>query len=195
MKFGKWTVIGDFKNRHVLCECDCGTKRYVLKTDLTRSNPKMRSTSCGCARVERFAKITRKHGYANKCPEYRIWKHIRARCNNPNNAAYKWYGAKGIVVCEEWDDFGKFYEDMGPRPKGLTIERIDNNGPYAPWNCEWATMKKNVRNRSITVMIIYKGQKISLGEACELSGISYDLAHDRLSKGYHPKEIFRKIGE
>lgn len=77
---------------------------------------------------------------------YDIWIQMRARCNNPKNAAYKWYGERGIKVCERWNSFQAFVEDMGSRPDGMQIDRMDNDGDYEPSNCRWVTSKKNLRN-------------------------------------------------
>ena len=87
----------------------------------------------------------RTHGKTHS-PEYYVWSAMVQRCTNPNNPQYKWYGARGIKVCEPWLKFDNFYADMGDRPEGLEIDRIDNDGNYAPSNCKWSTRKEQMNN-------------------------------------------------
>lgn len=124
-----------------------------------------------------------RHG-GRRTDEYRIWRHMRTRCENQNCPAYKWYGGRGIKVCERWLDFKNFFDDMGARPsKKHTIDRIDVNGDYAPSNCRWATMKTQQRNRSNNVIYTHNGVTASLAELCELNGCKYSTVHMRLVKG------------
>lgn len=107
--------------------------------------------------------------------EYDTWISIRERCNNPNNKNYSDYGARGIKVCKRWDSkggFERFLTDMGKRPnKGYSIERKNNNGPYSPKNCRWATMKEQKNNCRNTVWITWKGKTKTLADWSEITGV------------------------
>jgi hypothetical protein len=130
------------------CQCDCGATAVIAGSNMRRGA----TSSCGCLRRETSSAQSRKHGLAG-IPEWRIWSGMRARCSNPNNKAYKWYGARGIKVCERWcgpDGFMNFIADMGRRPSpNLSIDRIDNDGNYEPGNCRWATAKQQSQNRRV----------------------------------------------
>jgi hypothetical protein len=128
-----------------LCECDCG-KRIAVEGYQLRSGE---TRSCGCRGAENRRLSVLKHG-KSRTPTYQIWCAMRTRCNNPRSTGFPWYGARGIAVCERWNDFAAFLADMGERPSGYSIERLDNDGPYAPSNCEWipiGAQQKNKRRR------------------------------------------------
>ena len=103
-----------------------------------------------------------KHGHSPRngklSPTYRSWQSMKDRCQNSNCPAYKNYGGRGIAVCERWMDFANFLEDMGTRPEGKTLDRIDNDGNYEPGNCRWATPKEQTQNRRPLKPYIHKNQ-------------------------------------
>jgi len=105
-------------------------------------------------------------GDGRPSPEYVVWGGIWARCNNPNHPRYSDYGGRGITVCKDWKSFEKFYEDMCPRPKGLSIERRDNNKGYSKANCYWTTTKTQAQNRRSNVYVELNGERLCFEEAC-----------------------------
>lgn len=111
------------------------------------------------------------HGLSND-PLYSTWRSMRERCYNPNRPSYKWYGAKGITVCHEWENFEQFYADMAPRPDGTQLDRIDGTKGYSKENCRWATPKENITNKKETVFVEHDGETVSLREAERRSGVS-----------------------
>lgn len=128
-----------------LCICDCGNTCLVSSGSLTSGNTR----SCGCIKQERTVKMgkaNKTHGMC-KTLEWEVWHAMIQRCENPNHAAYARYGGRGIKVCERWHKFENFYEDMGDRPEGLTLERRNNEKGYYPENCYWATQKEQSNNR------------------------------------------------
>lgn len=126
------------------CRCECGNVREYLGSRLRSGATK----SCGCLVRDLRAEDLTKHGHAlgGGSPEYKSWASMKARCNNPSHHAYHNYGGRGIEVCKRWESFENFLEDMGKRPEGKNLDRIDNNGNYELSNCRWITQKENARN-------------------------------------------------
>lgn len=152
-KFGRWTVLefyGYVKNYSKwTCECECGTIKSVYSTHLKSGA----STSCGCYQKEivketnKYRTIVSKKCTATKHPSYGSWRSMISRCNNPNNWDYYNYGGRGIIVCDRWLNFDNFVEDMGPKPEGFSIDRINPNGNYEKSNCRWASPIDQTNNR------------------------------------------------
>lgn len=143
LRFGKLVVLSrNGRNKRGkamwLCQCDCGQQTTAIGTDIRGG----KTRSCGCG----IGEATTKHGQIDH-PLYLLWKAMRCRCNWPKYVGYDNYGGRGIKVCDRWNDFGAFLEDMGPRPEGMTLDRIDVNGDYEPSNCRWTTWYEQARNK------------------------------------------------
>lgn len=124
----------------------------------------------------------------SRTPTYRTWDNMRTRCFNRNNENYKYYGARGITVCPQWNTFAAFLADMGERPPGKTLDRIDPNGNYEPGNCRWATpatQRWNIRptpGKSVRPLKL-NGRIVSLSEACTELRVAHAAARRRLAAG------------
>lgn len=105
--------------------------------------------------------------------EYYAWYGAKRRCFDPRHKMFRHYGGRGIRMCERWRRFSNFLEDMGPRPPGMTLDRIDNDGDYEPANCRWATTAQQSRNRRITVMVEHDGKRVTLADLAEAYDIEY----------------------
>lgn len=114
---------------------------------------------------------------------YKTWKEMRQRCNNKNNHAYNNYGGRGITICKEWDSFEKFFEDMGVKTDGMSLDRINNNKGYSPDNCRWATKKEQALNRRSNRRIAYDGKIMTISEWAESIGMKFDTLWMRLNRG------------
>ncbi len=158
-KFNRWTVLGRAGSNHKglalwLCKCECGVERVVRGSDLRNGS----SQSCGCLNIEASKAAATKHGHGHS-RLYNVWVGIKQRCYYTNSNSYKYYGGRGITICDEWlHDFQAFhdwaiangYDEVAERG-GCTIDRIDVNGNYEPDNCRWVTMKEQSYNRRNTV--------------------------------------------
>lgn len=112
---------------------------------------------------------------------YKLWQGMRERCNNPNNKHYFGYGSRGISVCKEWRYFANFYADMGDKPDGKVLDRIDNNGPYSPSNCRWATLKESANNRRTNRMVTINGVTWTLQEWCDFLKLNASTVRRRVN--------------
>lgn len=120
---------------------------------------------------------------------YWVWAEMLSRCRNPNHRQYKDYGGRGIYVCERWISFTAFRDDMGARPEGGMIERIDNSKGYSPYNCRWATRKEQNSNRRNCILLNDGSETVTLKEFCRRRGLSYRPIVKRIrSRGWSIEE-------
>ena len=169
------------KKRQVLwlCQCDCGNLSLVRSEDLTSKNTK----SCGCLPIENGGKSSITHGGTQKHSKYRLlyklFHSLHTRCYNSKEKTYKYYGGRGIKVCERWyRNFENFKQDMFDQWKlGLQIDRKDNNGDYSPENCHFTTQKEQSRNRRSNVIFELNGEKKCLKDWADTYQICYKSLH------------------
>jgi hypothetical protein len=189
-RFGKLLVISRAPNEpngkaRWVCVCDCGKTTTVAGSTLRYGGTK----SCGHRDAETLRKMGAfhlSHGM-DGTPEYRAWVGMRGRCNNPSYKAYPSYGGRGIYVCERWQSrFENFFADMGKRPtQKHSIDRIDNDGPYSPENCRWATQSEQVRNRRNSLYVEFEGQVRLLAGLANETGLSLSTLGHRAARGTH----------
>jgi len=135
------------------------------------------------------------HGHASstgKSPTYRTWKAMMGRCFREGDANWHRYGGRGITACERWRTFANFLADMGERPKGLTLDRIDNDGNYEPDNCRWATRMQQGRNNSRNRLVTLNGETRCISEWCEVLGLNHHTIAWRLHSGMTAEEALKK---
>ena len=172
---GKWVFV-----------CDCGTKKLIRTSHVGSGITK----SCGCLRREYAlsGKSNLKHGFARNSKVHSLhgrWRGIKKRCYAKNTPGFKYYGGRGIKVCEEWkDNFKAFYDwclSSGYK-KNLSIDRIDNNGDYSPGNCTWSTKKEQARNRRTSRIVTIEGISRTIAEWAEVLGKDYGYVYNKFIK-------------
>jgi CDGSH-type Zn-finger protein len=182
-KFNRLTVLSkDIRERkkrtywNVIC--DCGVEKSVRGENLVNGQLK----SCGCFHREVQATRHIKHNMSHST-EYTIWENMIARCGKSTHKAYKNYGARGIVVSDEWKDFANFFEDMGKRPSlKHTLDRIDNSKNYCKENCRWATWNEQARNKRTNNNITFKGKTMCITDWAKTLNLTPASLYKRLKK-------------
>ena len=202
-KFGRLTVI-DFgipekrkdgrHNATFQCLCDCGNYVTVAACRLKNGN----TSSCGCLHKEQIGKINYIHGESNKTRLYRIWCRMKQRCYNPNCNDYRYYGGKGVLICQEWiNDYTAFmnwavangYDDS------LTIDRINVDAGYCPDNCRWVSMLTQANNKSNNRVLEYNGESHTVTEWSRIVGISKKVLSNRVNRGWSTEDALTiKLG-
>jgi hypothetical protein len=193
-RFGRLTVQGRGEKRWKnsdnwwLCKCDCGKEKSFAGYALSRGD----TNSCGCLRAEsnrKKAEANVRHGYARHRKEslymYRTWSNLKQRCLNPKNPLYCNYGGRGIKVCGRWvNSFENFLADVGERPPGMSINRINNDGDYEPANCCWSTRKEQQNNTRFNTILEFQGTRLTLSQWVDRLGIKMSTLCGRLDRGW-----------
>ena len=195
-RFGRLTVIKILPNTKklkspFLCKCDCGNEIIATQNTLTTNHTR----SCGCLAHDKISTLAQrtllKHGMTDTA-EYRCWCHILSRCSNPNVPSYHDYGERGISVCDRWkESFSNFYEDMGKRPDGTTLDRIDVNGNYCKENCRWATLEQQANNKRSNVFVKFNGKNLTLSQVARKLGIDPKVLFHRWERGDRGDRLLR----
>ena len=200
-RYGRLVVLEIDKNRYkkrqgyyYICQCDCGNKVSVRGNILGKN-----TNSCGCLKKEQDKKNLGRYTIGESRSRLAcIWYHMRSRCTNSKDDNYERYGARGIRVCNEWDNDFLLFKEWAMQngyKEGLTIDRINVDGDYEPSNCRWLTLSEQQNNKRMTLWVLHNGEYKSLKQAYleEKPGISYNVARERYHKGITDvNELFKK---
>lgn len=177
-----------------VCRCSCGNITMVAGSSLRYGSSK----SCGCLSSDTATVTHTKHGHSpssGSTATYSVWEGMMSRCNCPTDKRYRAYGGAGILVCERWHNFTNFLADMGVRPVGLTLDRLDNSQGYYKENCRWATRMEQVLNRRNSVWITIDGVRKVLKHWCTDLGVVYTTALRKISQGLDPVEVLTSLSK
>lgn len=159
--------------------CDCGKQKTIMSQHVIGGF----TTSCGCNHKKIMKNLHFTHGHGGRGkkrhPTYSSWASMMGRCEWSGHPTYAQYGAKGIRVFDKWKRFEGFLDDMGERPYGTSIDRIDNNQGYLPGNCRWSTRKEQALNKSATIKVVFEGNVVVVQELCEKLGLSIPAVTSR----------------
>lgn len=189
---GRLTQIGQsfrykMRERHAVFQCECSKKKIIN----VRSVKRGATLSCGCLRDEILVKMTTTHGHYTSgrvSPTLESWKGMHKRCSdNASELDRKNYYDRGIRVCARWVEFKNFIEDMGERPEGFTIERVNNDGDYSPSNCRWIPRNEQACNKQNTVWVPVDGVMMCAAKAARFVGMNIGTLLSRIENGWSPE--------
>lgn len=194
-RFGRLVVIkeghrkGKERRRTLICDCDCGTETVVVINRLRTGNTR----SCGCLHREYASKaqsVMVEGMRSTDHPLYSTWKSMKTRCYNPNYRCYHRYGGRGIKICDRWkNSLANFVSDMGPRDKGCSIDRINNDGDYEPGNCRWSSQIVQTNNTERNVRLTFQNRTQTVAQWAHETGIPYHVFQYRIKAGWTTERI------
>lgn len=170
-----------------LCQCDCGNTTKQPSYWLIHGKRK----SCGCKTNQIISAARTRHGDTD-CPTWKSWSSMLDRCYLKSHKSYTDYGGRGISVCDDWLTYENFRADMGERPSGKTLGRIDNNGPYCKENCEWQSYKTQARNRRNSHVISYNGASMSMADWADRMRLPYCTLQKRIENGWNISDALNR---
>lgn len=187
-KFSRLTVVSEAPRRGkramVVCRCDCGNVKVYRRHHVVCGAIK----SCGCLASEVTAARNYKHGMSST-PTWNTWSSMRQRCEDPNHDDYPSYGGRGITVCERWSSFENFLEDMGEKPQGRSIDRIDNDAGYCKSNCRWATAIEQANNKTTSRWVTFGGRTQTLMQWARELVITHATLQERIARKWSEERI------
>lgn len=198
--YGRLTVLEQgpsvkYSNKPVVmwvCKCVCGSIRVTSGGSLRYGSTR----SCGCLSADTAVRVHTKHGHSrrsNSSKTYHTWESMLSRCTCKTDPRYTTYGGIGIDVCDKWRKFENFLEDMGEKPEGLTLDRVDNNLGYSKENCRWATTMEQVLNRRCSIWVVRGGVRKVLKHWCLELSLNYSRALRMVKEGTDPNEVPSKL--
>lgn len=197
-KFGKLIAVSRSENTNQnraqwLCRCECGGEKIAQAAYLNKGTTR----SCGCLADEQ-----RKTAAQSQCTPYsrtnmyrerKTWENMIARCYDKTRHDFKWYGGRGISVCEKWrNSFEAFVVDMGMRPASMTLDRRESSTDYSPGNCRWATATEQANNRRSNHCITIDGRTLTIAEWARHSGIGERVIATRIARGWDERRAVEK---
>lgn len=192
LRFGRLLVLRYQEGGKLWCQCDCGTKLFVLRSNAVRGQ----SQSCGCLQRELSSRRATVHGACKggkQTRSWHAWSNMMRRCYDAKSISYPLYGARGIEVCRRWQQAALFMLDMGEPPLGKSLGRIDNNGNYTPKNCRWETAKQQGNNIRANVVLIHAGHSMTLTQWAEVLGVPRQRLYKRLQYGWAPERVLTEV--
>lgn len=199
--FGRLTILrigepAEWGGIRWVCKCECGNEKLICGNDITRTH-RTPTRSCGCLATELFGLRNTTHGQnrgGKRSASYLSWCAMKNRCLNPNSTNHQDYMARGIKICQRWiDSFQDFSDDMGPRPRRMSIDRIDNSGNYEPGNCRWGDDFVQHNNTRANKFITFRGKTLTISQWARVVNLPPTLVWHRLNRGWTAEDALTVV--